>query len=347
MLCFEVDKLRVEEYISPIMSMIPWVTFAAAAAVADYTNPIVMPGEPGYEPPVHHLRVMFENDSFIGEDNGYTHGSRIDYARAFCGNHCFCGDGWAWGLSLTQNIYSPDTKTQGNVMGEHPYAGYLALGGALLHKAENFGWSAELQLGTTGKPSLAENAQYAVHAVGDMEQWRGWADQVPAEPTMQLTLRQDWRVPCLEHRFRNHCETDGTLFTRENLGTVNLGAAVGLTLRYGRNLPDSMQVNGSEAGNFGMGLLDKPDYHPEQLAWFLYAQGQLRFVGRDMFIDGGVFHRFDQTCSRKPWIAELQVGAAAAYRGIDYYLGIVWSSRTYRTESTNPMYGTCGITWHW
>ncbi len=321
--------------------MIPWVTYAAAAGVAGYFNPIAQPGEPGYKAaPEHHLRVMFENDSFIGEDNGYTHGSRIDYARNI-------DERWAWGLSLTQNIYTPDHKTEGNVPGEHPYAGYLALGGGLMRRAENIGLAAELQLGTTGKTSLAENAQHAVHAIGDMEQWPGWSSQVPAEPTVQLALRQDWRLPCLEHNIGSRYQTDATLFTREQVGTVTLGGAAGLTLRFGQNLPDSMQVNGSEAGNFGLGLLEKPGYHREALSWFVYAQGQVRYVGRDMFIDGGVFHHFDSPCSRQPWIAELQLGAAASYQGIDYSLGLIWSSRTYRTESTNPMYGTCAVTWHW
>ncbi len=323
--------------------MLPWIGYAAAAALAGYTNPIPQPGETGYVHPSqgkHHLRVMFENDSFIGEDNGYTHGSRTDYARDF-------GNGWAYGLSLTQNIYTPDHKTQRNVPREHPYAGYLAVGGALMRTSENIGFSAELQLGTTGKPSLAENAQHAVHALGGYEQWPGWSSQVPAEPTVQLTMRQDWRLRCLEHNVGNRYETDGTFFTREQLGTVNLGGAAGLTLRFGRNLPDSMQVNGNEAANFGMGLLDKPNYDPTALSWFVYAQGQLRFVGRDMFIDGGVFHHFDSPCSRKPWIAELQTGVGASYQGIDYYIGLVYSTRTYRSESTNPMYGTCGVTWHW
>ncbi len=323
------------------MSLIPWITYAAAGALAGYTNPIAQPGDPGYTAaPEHHLRVMFENDSFINEDNGYTHGSRIDYAQGG-------RDGLCYGLSLTQNIYTPDHKTQGNVAGEHPYAGYLAVGGVIMRRGEYAGFAAELQLGTTGKTSLAENAQHAVHAIGDMEQWPGWSDQVPAEPTMQLTLRQDWRLPCLERRFSNRYETDGTLFTREQVGTVAIGGAAGLTLRFGENLPDSMQVNGNEAGHFGVGLLEKKDYRRDVLSWFVYVQGQVRFVGRDMFIDGGVFHHFDQPCSRKPWIAEVQVGAAASYQGIDYYLGLVCSSRTYRHESTAPMYGTCGVTWHW
>ncbi len=321
--------------------MLPWIGCAAAAGLFSYTNPIAKPGEPGYTAtPTHHLRLMMENDSFVNEDNGYTHGTRIDYA---CG-----GDGkYAYGLSLTQNIYTPDTKEEGNVINEHPYAGYLAVGAALLRRGEQVGFAAELQLGTTGKPSLAENSQHAVHAIGGMKQWPGWADQVPAEPTIQLTLRQDWRVPALEHRFASGRETDGIIFTREQLGTVAIGGAVGFTLRYGRNLPDSMQVNGSEAANFGMGLLEKPDYHRDALSWFVYAQGQVKFVGRDMFIDGGVFHHFDKPCTRKPWIAELQVGGAVSYQGIDYYLGLVGSTHTYGKEAKCPLYGTCGATWHW
>ncbi len=329
-----------KEYIS-FMSMLPWIGYAAAAGLAGYTNPIAQPGSAGYnEYPSHHLRFQMENDSFIGEDNGYTNGGRIDYAQEL-------GHGLGYGLSLTQNIYTPDHKTAGNVMGEHPYAGYLAIGGAVLGRDPNFGFSSEWQIGTTGKPSLAREAQHAVHAAGNMEQWEGWGEQIPAEITFQWTMRQDWRLPFMEHRIGDKYETDGTLFTREQLGTVTLGGAVGLTLRFGKNLPDSMQVNGSEAANFGMGLLEKPDYDRAAPSWFLYAQGQVKFVGRDIFIDGGVFHDFEQTCSRKPWIVELQVGAAMVYQGIDYYLGLVYSSRTYKSESTNPMYGTCGITWHW
>ncbi len=324
-----------------LMSMLPWIGYAAAAGLAGYTNPIAQPGEPGYtSTPAHHLRVMMENDSFINEDNGYTHGTRIDYA-------CEGRKGLTYGLSLTQNIYTLDTKTSGNVPGEHPYAGYLAVGGAILQRGENAGFVAELQLGTTGKASLAGDSQRFVHQAGNMDLWEGWGAQVPAEPTVQLTLRQDWRLPFMERRFGSRYETDGTFFTREQVGTVAIGGAAGLTLRFGRNLPDAMQVNGSEAGNFGLGLLEKENYQRDALSWFVYVQGQVKFVGRDMFIDGGVFHPFDQTCSREPWIAELQVGGAVSWQGIDYYLGLVYSSHTYRSEAEYPMYGTCGVTWHW
>ncbi len=323
------------------MSMIPWIAYAAAAGLVGYTNPMASDGKVPLTSPRHHLRVMMENDSFFDEDNGYTHGTRFDYAQDFGSNNS------AFGLSLTQNIYTPDLHTHGNVPGQHPYAGYLALGGAYMHKEENIGFAAELQVGTTGKPSFAENSQWFVHEVCNMTQWNGWADQIPAEATVQLTLRQDWRLAFLEHRFGSKYETDGTLFTREQVGTVAVGGAVGLTLRFGQNLPNSMQVSGSEAANYGMGLLDKPNYHPEDLSWFILAQGQCKFVGRDLFIDGGVFHDFEQTCKRRPWIAEFQLGVGISCQNIDYYIGGVYSSDTYKGQADHPIYGTCSVTWHW
>ncbi len=342
------------------MSMLPWIAYAAAAGVAGYTNPMAPDKDAAPEVPItmqagacsltpapaaayperHHFRFLMENDSFFNEDNGYTHGTRFDYARDF-------GEGWAGGFSLTQNIYTPDHKRNGNVPGEHPYAGYLAIGGALMLKTEDMGFAAELQIGTTGKPSFAENAQWFIHEIGNMEQWDGWGDQIRAEPTVQLTLRQDWRLPCMETHFGTKYETDGTLFTREQVGTVAIGGTLGLSLRFGQNLPDSMQVNGNEAANYGIGLLEKPGCRPGELSWFVIAQGQLKYVARDMFIDGGVFHHFDKPCSRKPWIMEAQLGVGVSYQNIDYYLGGVLTTRTYRGESTNPMYGTCAITWHW
>ena len=104
------------------MSAIPWVTMLVASVAADYTNPIPQPGEPGYRPtPKHHLRVLFENDSAFDEDCNYSHGTRIDYAQAISENRYY-------GLSIVQNIYTPEYHTNGNVYGQQPYAGYLALG---------------------------------------------------------------------------------------------------------------------------------------------------------------------------------------------------------------------------
>lgn len=323
------------------MSMIPWVTMALASYAADYLNPIAKPGEPGYTSnPKNHFRLMYENDSAFNKDRNYSHGTRFDYARNIC-PHAF------WGLSLTQNIYTPETHTDGAVMNEQPYAGYLALGAAYMYQGENVGLSTELQIGTTGKPSFAQDSQWFVHTMGDMEQWDGWGAQIESEPTVQLSNRQDWRLAFLESQTFGAYETDAVLYTREQVGTVYISAGVGLSLRWGHNLPDAMQVNGNNAGDYSVGLIRKSNYKPEEMSWFIVGNVYTEYVARDFSIDGGVFHHHDQTCSRKPWQVEGQLGVGVVKDGIHYYAGAIYHSLRYRQQSSPDLYGTFAISFHW
>ena len=174
------------------MSLIPWLTMAALSAGAEYYNPIAQPGEPGYRPiPRHHFRGTMENDSAFGNDSSYTHGTRLDYA-------CSLDNGDAWGISLTQNIYTPTIHTRGAVMGEHPYAGYLALGGAYLMRGENFGNAIELQIGTTGNASFARYAQNGLHEACGMQTWarRAWVAASLFSCTSILPMRWCGIPPC-------------------------------------------------------------------------------------------------------------------------------------------------------
>ncbi len=322
------------------MSVLPWICAAAAAGVAGYTNPTPQPNNPAYVPGgQHHLRVMFENDSFCGADGNYTHGSRLDYAQNLRNGH-------AWGLSLMQNIYTPNTNSYEPVPNERPYAGHLALGGAYIMPGRNIGSAFEFQLGVTGKPSLSENSQWLVHQLGDMYQWRGWAHQLDSEITLQVNSRQDYRLPFLE---TNICglETDGALYTREEIGTVAIAGTVGLSLRIGRNLPDSMRVNGNNPGDYGIGLLRSERYRPEELSWCIIAQNSVKYVAHDLFLDGGVFHPCETTCSKNPWVFESRLGLGVSYHNIDYYLGGVFQTRAFQTQEHNTAFGTFSVTWHW
>lgn len=323
------------------MSFLPWMAAAAAAVGIDYVNPIAQPGEPGYNPkPANHFRLVLENDSAFGHDMNYTHGTRFEYVRDVSEKHAFSA-------SLTQNIYTPEDHTHGNVPGQRPYAGYLNVGVGHLYKGEYVGNATEFQIGTTGKPSFAEDSQWFIHMLGDMEQWKGWGDQLDTEVTFQLTTRQDYRLPWLETTTKSGLETDATLYTREEAGTVSIAGGVGLSLRIGRNLPASMQVNGNEAANFGVGTLRKAHYRPEETSWFIVGGVYVEYVARDMFIDGGAMHRFDQTCSRKPWQVEGQLGLGVVHRGISYYAGGLIHSHAYRTQSKNSTMGTFAVSWNW
>lgn len=325
------------------MSLIPWMMMAAGGVAVDYINPIPQPGEPGYDaPPRHHLRLMMENDSAAGSDCNYTHGTRFDYAQTLRAHphHAF-------GLSFTQNIYTPYLHTNGAVPGQHPYAGYLALGVAHLYSGENVGSSVEFQLGTTGKASGSRETQDMIHAGMGIERWRGWNDQIRGEVTFQLTARQDYRLPWLETSLPCGLQTDGALFTREELGTVAIAAETGVYFRLGHNLPDSMQYSTNHAGDYAVGLIRKPDYDPAATSWYVQAGASVKYVARDMFIDGGVFHDFDRTCGRMPWVGEAQLGIGMRRKGVDYFAGIVARTDNFRSQIDDTVFGTFNFAFHW
>lgn len=325
------------------MSMLPWMVMAGASAAVNYFPPVPQPGDASYTPnPRHHLRVMFENDSAGTTDRNYTHGSRIDYVQNV-GKSPY----HAFGASLTQNIYTPETHATCAVKDEHPYAGYLALGVAHLYQGEQVGSAVEFQLGATGNASFARDSQEIVHEVGDMETWEGWGDQIPSELTFQLSARQDYRLEFLECCTAGGWQTDGIFYTREELGTVSIAGTVGVSIRLGRNLPPAMQVNGSAPANFAVGLLRKEAYRPEEISYFLVAGCSVNYIARDMFIDGGVFHDFNKTCSLQPWQVEGQLGIGVSHKNIDYYAGMFLRSRGYSTQDQNTWMGTFSINFNW
>ena len=315
----------------------------AASVAVDQMEWVPQPGEPGYEiVPRHHVRWMMENDSAIVNDRNYTHGTRFDYLQDFAKN-----PNHAIGLSFVQNIYTPDTHTDGAVEGEHPYAGYLALGVAHLYRGENVGNCVEFQLGTTGKASGAREMQDLIHKTCALERWHGWHDQIRGEVTFQLSAQQDYRLPWVETSFSNGWETDGIFYTREELGTVSIATSTGFSFRVGSNLPPAMQVTRNNAATFGTGTIRKPSYNPEEASYFMVAGASVDYVARDMFIDGGVFHDFERTCGRQPWQVEGRLGLGVRRKGVDYYAGAFIRSRGYRTQRDNTAMGTFSMTFHW
>lgn len=323
------------------MSMLPLVTMAALSAGAHYLAPVPHPGEPGYtNAPQHHLRLLFENDALFGDDQDYSHGTRLDYAQDL-------SNGDAWGLSLVQNIYTPKKRTYGAVPGEHPYAGYMALGGAYLQRGEYVGAVYELQLGVTGNQSLSRYSQDIIHEIFDMYDWNGWRDQVPAEMVFQFNARQDYRLEALEVTTPNGWETDATFYTQQEIGTFRVSAGAGISGRWGVNLPPSMQVTGNTAANYSLGLLKKPGYDRSRPSYFVLGSAYVAYVAHDLPVEGGVFRHFEHARTRQPWQWEARLGLGASYEGIDYFAGMVYQSETFSQQKGGTLIGSFAITIHW
>lgn len=312
---------------------------AAASAAVD-----VLRDEPqvGMPAPRHHFRWMMENDSAIMDDRYYTHGTRFDYLQDVAKNPAH-----AFGFSYTQNIYTPESHTDGAVQDQHPYAGYMALGVGHLYRGERVGSTVEFQLGTTGKASGAREMQNAIHKAFGMELWEGWSDQIRGEITFQLSAQQDFRLPWVELNTPGGLQTDGVFYTREELGTVSIAGGVGVNFRVGYNLPCAQQMTRNLSASYGSGTIRKPDYNPDASSYYLVAGCSVDYVARDMFIDGGVFHDFDRTCGVQPWQLEWRLGLGVRRKRVDYYAGAFVRTHGYRSQRDNTAMGTFSMTFNW
>jgi hypothetical protein len=223
--------------------------------------------------------VTEENDLFSNPftadhtDRHYTQGLKLTYLG---------GDdempGWAgkvadalptWGIDVStrdfgyafgQNIYTPENLlTSESITNDRPYGGWLYFGAILLRQGvtgnaqipvmENF----EVDLGMTGKASLAEAAQENFHRwfmPSDIPE--GWHNQLANEPGLLLKYQRPWRLSVNEGTARY---VDFIPHTGGEVGNVEIFGNLGATLRVGYNLPQDfgVQINDSPgSANGGM-----------------------------------------------------------------------------------------------
>ncbi len=286
------------------------------------------------------LRFTGDNDMPFNNDDNYTSGVRLDYMKRWQRDHY-------WGMSLTQEIYTPSTNGELPPLGEHPYAGHLALGFAYISRGDSFGTTTELQVGITGQSSLAENSQHFIHKAGRLNQWNGWDNQVPSELTLQLSSRQEFDIEMWCTQTQSGLESDSSFSIEEAVGTAEISMGLGYTLRFGHNLPPSQRRVGCHRANYALSSLKSRNYRPEEYSLYFLTGVHAAYVAHDYSVDGGVFKRFDSSATRVPWQFEWQVGIGAQYQGVSFFLGGVLQSKRFDDQDGVDNYATFSIAWQW
>ncbi|WP_105102894.1 lipid A deacylase LpxR family protein [Microbulbifer pacificus] len=261
------------------------------------------------------LSLQLENDSFDGaSDADYTQGLRLSYTSD-------SAPGWMTSLLpdryrerelraqyiLGQAIFTPYEIFEAELLEyDRPYAGWLYLGAGLhsvnlmpesrLAVAERF----EVTVGIVGPSSGAESAQRSFHRVLQTYDVNGWDNQLKDEATLMLSYARKWaHIQPLGESGLN-VELSGTL--GGNLGNVNTQLMSGVGLRVGRDLFSSVGVNAlapaTAAPDGGMG---------SDAGWYLFSDFQVRFVNRDIFLDGNSFKE-SHSVEKEPWVGEWRMG---------------------------------------
>jgi lipid A 3-O-deacylase len=216
-----------------------------------------------------------------------------------------------FGYAFGQNLYTPgDLLASAPITTDRPYGGWLYFGAILQRRGvtgntqipviENF----EVDLGMTGKASLAEATQENFHRwFFDLDMPRGWHNQLANEPGLLLKYQRLWRLSLNEQTARY---LDFIPHVGGDLGNVAIFANLGATLRVGYNLPRDfgVQINDSPASaNGGM------TSHSAPFGFYLFGGVDGRAVAHNLFLDGNSF-RSSASVERMPWVADLICGGA-------------------------------------
>lgn len=143
----------------------------------------------------------------------------------------------AWFFSAGQEMYAPkDRKARIPDKKDHPYAGYLYVSAGKTWFDDEFAFSAELQLGTTGEASLADKIQRRYHAIIGETQPRGWDTQIHGRAVAQA-IADIRRRAILTGTTAGGNSADAIFRGFAGFGNLRGQLSAGAQFRFGRNLP--------------------------------------------------------------------------------------------------------------
>jgi hypothetical protein len=296
------------------------------------------------------LSLVLENDLFYNIDRHYTSGVRLVWVP----DREAKTPVWAltaaslvpWfpnkgvvrpGYALGQSMFTPSDITIADPPEEErPYAGWLygtiSLGVESGRQLDQLG----ITLGMVGPSSMAEESQKFVHKVIDSDEPKGWDTQLHDEPGIVITYQRSWRALAAKTFLKN--ELDFSPHVGGALGNVFTYANTGITMRYGRRLP-----NDYGPPRIQPGLPGTTDFSPiSDFGWYLFAGIDGRLVLRNIFLDGNTF-RDSRSVDKFPLVGDLQFGVVLDWPAIRLSYTHVLRTREYQSQNDADDFGAISL----
>lgn len=247
------------------------------------------------------VQLTWENDLFVGEDDGYTNGLGFSWGhRDLTGAEDPSLPGWiaflaggayianlpqreyAVSYGIGQTMYTPDDISAAQVLdSDRPYAGLLFWSGAIYAFDRLRADRLSLTLGVVGPAAGAKHSQKLVHSVSGAEEPQGWSNQLENEPVFAIEAQRLWR---LGQGRLGSLELDGIGGGSAQIGNLASSVATGLTLRVGSRLASTWSgvslVPARTINSFASDRLS---------SWQFYVSVTGRYVANDITLDGNTF----------------------------------------------------------
>ncbi len=249
------------------------------------------------------IGLMFDNDIFGATDRYYTHGTRLSYRYNDLE------------YSLSQFMYTPkDISIPYLQPNDRPYCGWLFLGINKSESDEETYTSWEINIGTTGPNSFADETQTFVHKYTDNIEPQ-WNNQIKNEIGINLIHNRKYRI------YRNNW-FDYTHSFNASLGNIFTHAITSIDLRAGL-LPETFYISKLEP----VYRVYRPRVK-NNIIQSLYGILSLeqKLVLRDISLDGNTF-RQSHSVPKNNFVSQVDTGI-----GLDIYNVSILYVYTIRTK---------------
>lgn len=270
------------------------------------------------------LRMALENDLFTGTDRHYTNGALIEYTapqgdllgfveRGLKALDLYEGATWSASYALGQNLYTPEGIEDPNPPpGAFPYGAQLYGAVTLTAERETYLEAFRLELGVVGDPALGEFTQKTVHDIIGAEEPQGWDTQIKTGPFAGLSYERTYRHRIDALSIDDMLDVEFLPRFRAGIGNVDTFAAIGGSIRVGRNFADDYGATRIRTGG-GSAV-----YRPRKgFGWSLLAGVEGRLEPISGLSEGALFVDFRGDPDARPVAADLIIGASVSYGGVE------------------------------
>jgi len=280
-----------------------------------------------------------DNDSYLGQgsDRYYTNGLFISFRYATDQQKLKEGlEKKTYEITAGQKMfnpysgYAPDPATQ-----DRPFAGYLYAEGAmnLFYSNESI-LKTSVQIGTTGKNSLAQQGQKLLHSTFGFYDTGGWDYQIKNELALNLSAQYT--------RLLTRIADNAVEFSFEgyaNLGTTFSGAGAGILFRTGNlNQLFNAAYTNAVIGNHAKtkNLVNREFY--------FYAKPQLNLVAYDATIQGSIFNNNSPvTFGQKPIVFAQQLGVDYSTQRFTFDFGVLFKTKEIKSIARAHQWGSISM----
>lgn len=280
-------------------------------------------GSPG-RADVDYIAAIFDNDLFIGNDNGYTNGTFISWFDVGGEGEEFpTSDFWVaplkWslpdaammeagnvvnGYTFGQALGTPGDITVADPPADDlPYSGLVVLTNSFVVVTPNYADLLGTTIGLVGPAAFGEEVQMFVHDLIGADEPQGWDTQLDNEIVLQLTRARTWRTWVAE---------SGTfdLLTNAEIaaGTLSSQVSAGATFRFGSDLDQSYAttiLTSTRTANPGA----------VNEGWFIYGSVLGGYTFNQIFADGNTFRDSRSADYTREFIS-VSVGVALGWRDL-------------------------------